>query len=188
MRGAVPQPRSWDAPSPRQARGGWAQRCWDGHGRQRGWWATPEDRVRPRQARCQASSCSRRRAGGGPGAPRSPAAADANLCPPAQQAAGGLGAPAGLRGWGGVGTAGPPWLTWHCRLCWCTGARGCSFHPYRDRLSWHVTPTPPTLPIPPPCPCCPQFLLAPLSVPQIPIILNKHPHPPLGVLVNPAPQ
>lgn len=33
------------------------------------------------RTRCHASSCSRRRAGGGPGAPRGPAAADANLCP-----------------------------------------------------------------------------------------------------------
>lgn len=58
-------------------------RCGRGGGRR----AAPRG-VRPQRARCQASSCSRRRAGGGPGAPRGPAAADANLCPPAQRAAG----------------------------------------------------------------------------------------------------
>lgn len=96
-----------------------------------------------RRARCQASSCSRRRAGGGPGAPRGPAAADANLCPPAQQAAGGRGRPPPWWG-GGVGTAGPPRLTWHCRLLCCSRTRSCGHRLCRDRLSRHVGTLPPT--------------------------------------------
>lgn len=56
--------------------------------------------VRLRRVRCQASLCSQRRAGSRAGAPRGPAAADANLCPAAQQEAGGLGSPAGsMGGW-----------------------------------------------------------------------------------------
>lgn len=115
MRGGVPQPRCRDTPYPGWAWGGWARRgwarqWWDNRGGRRGWRATPGG-VRPRQARCQASLCSRRRAGGGPGAPCGPAAADANLCPPAQQAAGGLGEPAGVvGGWRGHFRAAPAHL------------------------------------------------------------------------------
>lgn len=90
-----------------------------------------------RRARCQASSCSRRRAGGGPGAPRSPAAADANLCPrPSRQP--GAGGARRRAGGGGVGTAGPRRLTWHCRFRCCVRTRDCGHRLCRDRLSWHV--------------------------------------------------
>lgn len=134
-----------------------------------------------RRARCQASSCSRRRAGGGPGAPRSPAAADANLCPPAQQAAGGRGRSPAWCG-GGVGTAGPPRLTWHCLLRCCVRTRGCGPCLCRDRMSWHVGTLPRDVTT--------TALLSTsrsrfFQCPQTPISPNKHPCTTPGVAHHP---
>lgn len=149
----------------------------------RGGGGRPSGGVRLHQARCQASSCSRRRVGGGPGAPRSPAAADANLCPPAQQAAGGLGAPAGV-GWGGLVWApqGRPSSPGIAASAGTSGSGAAAAIPAGTGCH-SMSPTPPP-PMSPPYLCCPQFPPAPLSAPQIPIILNKHPSPTPAALVT----
>lgn len=135
-----------------------------------------------RRARCQASSCSRRRAGGGPGAPRSPAAADANLCPPAQQAARGRGRPpAWWGGWRGHGRAAPAHLALPPPLL----RQDSELRPpsLQGQAVMACGDTPPAMS--PPHPCCPHTASAPLSAPRPPSAPTNTPVTTPGIAHHP---
>lgn len=107
------------------------------------------------RTRCHASSCSRKRAGGGPGAPRGPAAADANLCPPAQRGVGGCG---GL--WGLLSPAHLASLL----PCWDSGLPSPALW---DGLVWWVGAMCPLPSVPPDVLGVPSGSVSPVCTPTV---------------------